>query len=126
MHSSVAASLIALFTISCFSGCAASVDDGNAAPQQGEAVGSTASALTVLGGLDLTKQCRREYGSAAFSVLLQPVHSPGAAYAWRCRVSGVDHGIDMQLFCRWQYSNPNAFGAYNDFNDGYSWFCYLP
>lgn len=91
-----------------------------------ESVGSTTQALTVLGGIDLDQQCRRRHGSSAFAVLLQPVFSPGAAYAWRCYQNGVYHHIDMRLFCVWQYNNFNAVDAFSDFNNAYSWYCYLP
>lgn len=91
-----------------------------------ETLGSLTQAITVLGGLDLNQNCRRRHGQAAYAVLLQPVYSPGAAYAWRCRQNGTDHHIDMQLFCRWQYDNSYAAGTYSDYNNAYSWYCYLP
>jgi len=91
-----------------------------------EEVGETELASTVLGGLDLDRQCRRRHGGSAFAVLLQPVISPGAAYAWRCYQNGTYHHIDMRLFCIWQYNNFNAVDAFSDFNNAYSWYCYLP
>jgi hypothetical protein len=113
--------LVILSTAACLSTEPETPDDADE-----DALGSVTQELTVLGGVDLNQQCRRRHGAAAYAVLLQPVYSPGAAYAWRCRSYGVDYQIDMQLFCRWQYSNPYAIGTFSDYNNAYSWYCYLP
>lgn len=105
-------------------GCAEPPVEGEENPPP-ETVETAKQELRVLGGLDLHTQCRRQHGSSAFAVLLQPIFSPGAAYAWRCR-TWTDHHIDMQLFCKWQYNNSWAAASFTDFNNGYSWYCYLP
>ena len=113
-----------LVLMSLMAGCLAPEPD--ATTDSGDRMSSAEQELTGLGGIDLDAQCRRRHGSSAFAVLLQPVISPGAAYAWRCFAGGVYNDIDMQLFCRWQYGNASAFAAYGDFNNAYSWSCYLP
>ncbi len=118
-----------LVLVSLMTGCLAPGPDstnGSSDKDSNEEISSSEQALTALGGIDLNAQCRRRHGGGAFAVLLQPVISPGAAYAWRCFANGVYNDIDMQLFCRWQYNNGSAFGAYGDFNNAYSWTCYLP
>ena len=115
---------VGLVLMSVMTGCLSR--GSNVTDDSSEQMSSADQELTGLGGIDLDAQCRRRHGSSAFAVLLQPVISPGAAYAWRCLANGVYNDIDMQLFCRWQYSNASAFGAYGDFNNAYSWSCYLP
>jgi hypothetical protein len=114
-----------LVLVSLMTGCLAPGPDSTN-DSSNEEMSSSEQGLTGLGGLNLDAQCRRRHGSSAFAVLLQPVISPGAAYAWRCFANGVYNDIDMQLFCRWQYNNASAFAAYGDFNNAYSWSCYLP
>ena len=116
---------VALVLVSLMTGCLAPGADSTT-ESSNEELSSTEQALTGLGGIDLDSQCRRRHGGSAFAILLQPVVSPGAAYAWRCYANGFYNDIDMTLFCRWQYNNGNAFAAYGDFNNAYSWSCYLP
>lgn len=106
-------------------GCAEPPADGDGPPAP-DTVETTKQELVVLGGLELHSLCRRQHGGGAFAVLLQPVFSPGAAFAWKCRANGRDHHMDMPLFCKWQYNNPWASASFTDFNNAYSWYCFLP
>jgi hypothetical protein len=98
-------------------------DDDSDATEESE-VGTAESALMV-GGVDLTAQCKRQYGQSAYAVLTQPQSSPGVAYAWRCQVGSSQYGIDVDAACRAQYG-ATAFGRAADVNNAYSWQCWTP
>jgi hypothetical protein len=79
---------------------------------------------TILGGLELTDQCRREHGPSAEAILTQPPQSPDAVHAWVCHVAGYDYDIDEHRYCQGQYDDSNARAAFTNADNAYAWYCY--
>lgn len=79
---------------------------------------SPASAATLrIGGIDVSKACAEQVSGWAWL----KEHN---AFGWRCMTSG-EHSVDMGRACRVQYAHGDAFAAFSNRNDPFSWSCYL-
>lgn len=82
----------------------------------------TASAATVLGGVDMQAACDNQYPGQGRKAKIRTWN----VYGWKC-VTGVvpvaDGNIDVWLQCRTQYKRTNAYGSFRNYSDPYSWFC---
>ena len=84
------------------------------------AVAAPASAAT--GPVNMQAACNEQYPGQGRIAKVRTNN----VFGWKC-VTGVvpvaDGDIDVWRQCRIQYGNPNAYGAYSDFNNPYSWYC---
>jgi hypothetical protein len=77
-----------------------------------------AEAAVVIGGIDISRQCRAQYGSSYYAIALDP----GNAYSWRCTYSGYQYGVNLSAGCGNQYGG-GAFAVLLNPGDAYSWRC---
>ncbi|WHT16622.1 hypothetical protein N8J89_26220 [Crossiella sp. CA-258035] len=73
-----------------------------------------------IGGLDLNVYCFSQVSGTSTLI----AHN---VYGWRCTigVSGELHGIDMHHACRTLYGRSDTWAEFGDFNDPYSWRCFV-
>ena len=82
------------------------------------AAATPAQASVIIGGIDVARQCRAQYGASWTATVLDP----GNAYSWRCTYSGYANGVNMNSGCVNQYG-AGAFAVLLDPNNAYSWRC---
>lgn len=82
------------------------------------ATSAPAQAITVLGGLDLSRYCQSIGYSGAVLVSYD-------AFGFRCYDGPTQVGIDMAAACAFQYNNPAAIATYRDVHSPWSWYCFL-
>ena len=81
------------------------------------------SAITRLGGVSMYAACNDQHPGTTLVLVENTVSG------WKCRTSWsggvVDYGIDVEKRCKRQYGRNAAKAAYDDYNDPYSWYCYV-
>lgn len=77
-----------------------------------------AHAATVIGGINITQQCRVQYGASWSAIVLDA----GNPYSWRCTWSGYQYGVNLDAGCVNQYGG-GAFSILLDPHNAYSWRC---
>ncbi|WP_117212170.1 hypothetical protein [Allorhizocola rhizosphaerae] len=82
------------------------------------ATAAPAQAATIIGGINVDRQCKVQHGSAFTAVVLDTRN----AYSWRCHYSGYLYGVDMNSACINQYGG-GAFSVLLDPGNAYSWRC---
>jgi hypothetical protein len=86
----------------------------------GVAISTPAHAATILGGIDVQRQCQIQFWRPTDARLLD-VHN---AYSWRCYSSYTwnYYSVDMNGACVNQYGN-GAYSIVLNTSDAYSWRC---
>lgn len=83
-----------------------------------------AHAATRLGGVSMYNACQRQWPGSNVALI-----APYNVMDWKCAFNGSlgasFMGINVNLQCKQQYNNSNAYAAYSDFNNAYSWSCYV-
>jgi hypothetical protein len=79
-----------------------------------------------LGGVDMAQGCLQQWGPGVVTELITGPASPGAAYAWRCRVGGASYGANVNQWCAWQHNDAQATARTRNANNAYSWLCLHP
>jgi len=77
-----------------------------------------AQAATVIGPINITAQCRVQYGPSWSAIVLDS----GNPYSWRCAYSGYQNGVNLDSACINQYG-AGAFSILLDVHNAYSWRC---
>lgn len=82
------------------------------------ATAAPANAAGVLGPINITQQCKVQYGSSYTAIVLNTSNP----YSWRCAYSGYQYGVNLDAGCVNQYG-AGAFSLLEDPNNAYSWRC---
>jgi hypothetical protein len=86
------------------------------------AFATPAHAATRLGGVSMYSACVNQQPGSELALIANN------AVSWKCRfwssLGPVYFGIDVNKQCKKEYNNTNAYGAYSDYNNPYSWSCY--
>ncbi|ACU75751.1 conserved hypothetical protein [Catenulispora acidiphila DSM 44928] len=77
-----------------------------------------AQAATVIGPINISAQCRAQYGPSSSAIVLDS----GNPYSWRCAYSGYQYGVNLDSACINQYGG-GAFSIALDVHNAYSWRC---
>jgi hypothetical protein len=84
-------------------------------------VPASAGALTVLGGIDMSHACWEQHSTSAVS-LVDDGSVP--VFRWKCGQVFYE-SVDMTRACRVQYQRTDAWAAWTDQYNPYSWKCYI-
>jgi hypothetical protein len=83
-----------------------------------------AHAASRLGGVSMAGACQNQWPGSDVVLLNNTV------YGWKCRfwssLGPTYWDINVTKQCNDQYHKSNAYGAFSDYNNPYSWSCYTP
>ena len=84
------------------------------------ATSASASASTVLGGVDMQRACNTQWPPLGYVAKVLDQHN---AYSWKCVPNpGMSQGIDVNRECVTQYGAGAYAGLWDRYNP-YTWFC---